>query len=128
MAYVRNFPKRFSVKFETRSGEPCGNAFSTGRTTTSRTAAARKAQRSRVRIASLGREETGRAPLDEQDHEHEYGDLAKHGAEADRGQVGAERLAYPAGHHDHERVHDIVLAELGPDVADLGEGASGQPR
>src|SRR5712691_13533779 len=103
----------------------------------SRTAAPRNAQRSRVRIASLGREKPGRAPLDEQDHENEDRHLAEHGAEArlddlvepadaDGGQDRAEEFAYAAGHDDHERVHDVVLPELGPDIADLRERASGQ--
>src|SRR5262245_64791992 len=82
MAYVRNLPKRLSVKFETRKGEPCGSAFRAGRTTTRSTATARNAQRSRVRIASLLREETGGAPLDEQDNGHEDSDLAEDGTQA----------------------------------------------
>src|SRR6266508_5511558 len=139
MAYVRYLPKRLSVKSETRSGEPCGSAFSAGRTTTRTTAAARKVQRSRVRIAPLRREESGRSPLDEQDHENEDDDLAEHGTEtrlddlvepayAHRGQDGAEELPHPARHDDHEGVDDVVLAELGADVADLGQRAAGQPR
>src|SRR6202795_1115369 len=104
MAYVRYLPKRFSVKVETRNGEPCGSAFSAGSTTTSRTAAPRNAQRSRVRIASLRREKPRRTPLDEQDHDHEDRALSEPGAEArlddlvepanaERSQDGPEELA-----------------------------------
>src|SRR5436309_3930077 len=32
------------------------------------------------------------------------------------------------GHDDHERVHDVVLAERRADVADLGEGAVRESR
>ena len=52
-------------------------------------------------------------------------------ADARGGEDGAGELAHPARHHHHEGVHDVVLAQLGPHVADLGEraaGEAGQPR
>src|ERR1700730_15452237 len=108
------------VKSDTRRGEPAGSAFRVGSTTTRTAATARKAQRSRVRIASLGREKPGRSTLDEQDHEDEDADLAEDGAQArlddlveaadpHGGQDGAEQLAHAARDHDHERIHDVVL-------------------
>src|SRR5215831_10451185 len=139
IAYARNLPKRFRVKSLSRHGEPAGKAFSSGNRTTNTAAAPVRRARSRVGIAPLDREETGGPPLDEQDHEDEDEDLAVHGpegrlddlvqpADAEGGQDTAEQLAHAAGHHDHERVHDVVLAELRTHVADLREGAAGQPR
>src|SRR5262245_39470836 len=135
MAYARNFPNRLSVKSETRSGEPGGSALSAGSTTTTTAAARSRPARSRVGIAPLDREESRRAPLDEQDDEDEDEHLAVHGAEArlddlveaadaERGQDAPEELADAARHLDHERVHDVVLPELRPDVADLGQRAA----
>src|SRR5689334_16881352 len=138
MAYARNLPKRFSVKSETRSGAPSGSAFRIGSTATSTSAAPTSAARSRIRVAPLRREEAGGPPLDEQDDQHEDQHLAEHRAhrrldelvepaDPERGDDAAEELPHAARHHHHERVDDVVLAELGADVADLGDGAARQP-
>src|SRR5262249_16843581 len=123
---------------ESRTGAPAGSALSTGSTTTRSSAAARRPRRSRVRIAPLRREEPRGPPLDEQDDEDEDQHLAEDGAEGglddlvessdpDRRQDAAQQLADAPGDDDHERVDDVVLAQLGPHVADLGERAPREP-
>ena len=44
------------------------------------------------------------------------------------GEQRAGQLADAAEHHDHERVHDVALAELGTDVADLRQRDAAQAR
>src|SRR5260370_3926862 len=116
-----NLRKRVRVKSETRSGAPAGSAFSAGSTTTSSTASPTSPQPSRLRIASLGREEASRPPLDEHDHEHQDQHLPEDGAHSGfddlvqaadphGGEDAAQHLANPSGHHHHERVPDVVLA------------------
>src|SRR5262249_42117172 len=123
IAYARNLPKRFRVKSETRSVASAGSALRPGSTTTSRAAAPHSGQLSRVGIASLGGEEAGRPALDEYDDEDQDQHLAEHGAErrlddlvqtADPGggEDAPEELAHAPGHDHHERVDDVVLAEL----------------
>src|SRR5215471_11086001 len=139
MAYARNLPKRFKVKSAIRSGEPAGSAFSAGSTTAINAAKPSRRARSRVGIASLRREQSGRPPLNEQDHEDEDEHLAEHRAhrrlddlvepaDADGGQDAAGELAHAAGDDHHERVDDGVLAQFWSDVPDLGERAAGQSR
>src|SRR5664280_652337 len=98
--------------------------------------------RMRMRLSFLGaaplhREEPGRLPLDEDDDEDQHHDLREHGpghafeelvehAEAERRDDGASQLADAAHHDDEERVDDVALPEVGPDVADLGERATGE--
>src|SRR5712664_2862950 len=78
-----------------------------------------------------------RAPLDEDDDEDEHRDLCEYGAlpgfeqlvgEAQpQGRVnGAGELPHAAQHHHHEGIDDVSLAEVWPDVADLGKGAAGE--
>src|SRR6266850_2965177 len=135
MAYARNLPKRFRVKSDTRSAVPGGSALRAGRTATTAIAPARSPQRSRLRIAPLGREEPRWTALDEQDHEHQDQDLPEdrahpwlddlvEPADSDRGEDAPGQLPDPARHHHHEGVHDVVLAELRAHVADLGDRAT----
>src|SRR5262245_41113264 len=130
MAYVRNLPKRFSVKLETCSGEPGGSRLPSGISTTRTSAIARSASRSGFGTTPARREQASRPALQEQDdgdqdrHLREDGaqrrlDALVEAADAGGGQDRAEQLADAAGDDDHERVHDVVLAERGADVADL---------
>src|SRR5882724_1571736 len=109
MAYARNLPKRFSRKSERCSGELAGSALQTGSTTTSSNVATAMAAASRLGTASPRGEESGRPALQE-DHR--------------RGQDGPRELPDAARHHHHVGVHDVVLAERWPHVADLGEGGA----
>src|SRR5690606_32579268 len=80
-----------------------------------------------------------RALLNESNDEDKYCDLGQYGAspafeelvknaQAQRGIHGASQLAHSAQHHDHERIHDVALAQIRPYVADLAECATGQAR
>src|SRR5687768_4598972 len=86
---------------------------------------------------SLEGEEALRPSLDEEDDEDEDCDLREHGAGP-----GFEQLVGKAEHErrvdrtgelpdaaeddDEERVDDVALAEVGPDVVDLRERAAGE--
>src|SRR5207253_1055048 len=94
---------------------------------------------SAVRHPALQREEPLRTLLDEDDDEDEDRDFREHRArpafehliqhaESEAGVYRARKLADAAEHHDHERVDDIRLPEVRPDVADLREGAAGESR
>src|SRR5262245_44191463 len=113
MAYVRNLPKRFKVKFDTWKAVSGGAALQIGSTTTSRTATAPRPSHSRFGIASPGGEETGGPALKEQDHRDQDRDLGEDRpegglddlvqlADPHRGEQGPHQLADAAGHHDHE--------------------------
>ena len=78
-----------------------------------------------------------RALLDEQDDADQHGDLGEHragprleelvdDAEPERRDDGTRKLADAAEHDDHERVDDIALPEVGSDIADLRQCASGE--
>src|SRR5215469_8602321 len=102
--------------------------------TKSRTLRSMPCQRKRVIIrpfsfdrAALQREQPARPALDEQDDEDQHQDLAQHGAsigfeelvdDAERrgAEQRAEEVSDAAEHHDHERVDDIALAEVGTDI------------
>src|SRR5207247_2643981 len=135
MAYARNLPKRFSRKSERCSGELAGSALQAGSTTTSSNVATAMAAASRLGTASPRGEESGRSALQEDHDRDQDGHLGEHGAErgldplvqpadARRGQDGPRELPDAARHHHHEGVHDVVLAERWPHVADLGEGGA----
>src|SRR4249920_1769965 len=81
------------------------------------------------RDAPLQREQALRTLLDEDDDEHQDRDFGEHGArpafeylvEQTKAQArvdGSSQLSDPAQHDDHERVDDIRLAQVRPDVAD----------
>src|SRR5712664_4477935 len=87
--------------------------------------------------APLQREEPLRALLDEGDDQHQHQDLGEHRADvrlqklrqhaqAERGVDGAGKLADATKHHHHERIDDVTLPEIGADIADLRQGASGK--
>src|SRR5215470_679923 len=110
-----------------------------GRTTATTSATIPSATASRFGIPSPGREEARRPPLQEEDDADQDRHLAEDGAERrldalgeaaepGRGEDRTGQLADAPGHDHHERVHDVVLAERRPDVADLRERAAGQPR
>src|SRR5258708_2417772 len=91
-----------------------------------------------LRHTPLQREQSLRALLDEDDDEDEHHDLRDHGArpgleelvresEPERRVDGAGELSDAAEHDHHERIDDVRLAEVGPDVADLRERTSGKP-
>ena len=49
-------------------------------------------------------------------------------AQPERGDDRAGELPDAAEHHDHERIHDVALAEVGADVADLRERHAAETR
>src|SRR5712664_2541184 len=78
-----------------------------------------------------------RAPLDEDDDEDEHRDLGEHralpgfkqlvGEAQPQGRVDrAGELPHAAEDHDHEGIDDVGLAEIGADIADLRQRATGQ--
>src|SRR5689334_25080221 len=102
-------------------------------------AAAAMAAASRLGTASSRGKESRRPTLEEQDHEHENRDLREDRAErrldplvesADSGrrQNRAGELPHATGDDDHEGVDDVVLAERGPDIADLRERGARETR
>src|SRR5438876_11649258 len=106
-----------------------------GSTAASATATMPSATASRFGIPPPRREETGQPPLEEQDDGDEDRDLAEdrterqldpldEAAEPRRSENRPRKLADTTGDDDHERVHDVVLAEGQPDVADLNERAA----
>src|SRR6187200_2782124 len=82
------------------------------------------------------REEAAWTPLDEEDERDQHEDLRQHGSG-----VGFEQLvddthrhpadertpevADPAKHHDHERIDDVRLPQVGTDVGELAERHAG---
>src|SRR6185503_7120046 len=94
--------------------------------------------RLRLGCAPFEREQSLRPALDEDDDEYEHRDLGDHRprpsfeelvreAERQRRVDGARQLPDPAEHDHHERIDDVALPEIGPDVADLRERAPGEP-
>src|SRR5471032_3242210 len=89
--------------------------------------------------AALQGEHALRTLLDEQYDQHEHRDLREHRAPerfdrlADKPQSKAadhrsRQLPDAAQHHRHERIDDVALAEVRPDIADLRERATTQSR
>ena len=77
--------------------------------------------------------------LNEHDDEDEHRDLREYRAlpcfkqlvgesESERGINRSGQLPHTAEHDHHERVDDVVLAQIGPDVADLRKRAAGEAR
>src|SRR6266853_4307725 len=77
------------------------------------------------------------APLDEEDDEHEHGDLGEHctlpgleqlvgETQAQSGVHRAGELSHAAENHHHEGIDDVGLSEIGADIADLRQRAAGQ--
>src|SRR5690348_3156626 len=88
--------------------------------------------------AALQREEAARAPLDEEDDGHEDGDLAEDrpgdrfeklvdDAERQRADQRPQQIADAAEDNDEKAVDDVNRAEIGADIADLGERHAGHP-
>src|SRR5687768_11822577 len=86
---------------------------------------------------SLQREKALRTALDEEDDEDEHRDLGEHGAgpgfqelvreaEHERGVDRAGELADAAEDDDQERMDDVALAEVRPDISHLRERAAGE--
>src|SRR5258706_10580326 len=84
----------------------------------------------------------GWPPLEEQNDGGQHGDFTHDGpqpglqnlirhADAERCGGGSDQVSNPAEDHDHETVHNIILAQARTDIADLGKtgaGHAGQTR
>ncbi len=75
-------------------------------------------------------------PLDEQDQRHQHEDLGQHrtgpglqqlvgDAQRQAADQGAPQIAHAAEHHHHERVDDVGLPQIGPDIGELGQRDAG---
>src|SRR5919201_822042 len=89
--------------------------------------------------AALEREEPARAFLDEQNDQHEDSDLRQYrarigleelvgNAEGEGADERAPQIANAAKHHDHERIDDVALAEIGADIVNLRKRDAGEAR
>src|SRR5471032_2737442 len=121
------------------SAKPSRLACSSGCGATSRFAETLGVFISNLGAAALQGEHTLRTLLDEQHDQHEHRDLREHRAPerldrlADKPQSKAadyrsRQLPDAAQHHRHERIDDVALSEVRPDIADLRERATAQSR
>src|SRR5689334_1038623 len=89
-----------------------------------------------VRVAALDGKESGGAPLQKENHQHKDTHLAVNSpqtrleqlvqsSDAERSDDCPCQFAHTSGHDYHERIHDVVLAESGLDIADERQGPTG---
>src|SRR5476651_814598 len=117
--------------------KPSRLACSSGCGATSRLAETLGVFISNLGASALQGEHALRTLLDEQHDQHEHRDLREHRAPerfdrlADKPKSKAtdhrsRQLADTAQHHRHERIDDVALPQIRPDIADLRERATAQ--